>query len=105
MPMLPPIPYKAPLLDRAGLVTRPWQQWFERLLQRVGGTGDVPANDELEASVLSDPVSEPLVLVHRVERQLKDLETTVVFEGGTKAELHALRQELHDLETLAVFGD
>ena len=48
MAQLPPIPYRMPLLDTGGFVNRNWAQFFEALLQRVGGTGDVMSNADLE---------------------------------------------------------
>lgn len=48
MSKLSPVPYRIPMLDQNGRITRSWQQWFQSLLGRVGGTGDIATNSELQ---------------------------------------------------------
>lgn len=81
MVMLPPIPYNVPLLDGRGLVSRNWQQFFEQLLRRVGGTGDLASLD----NVVLDPISsdmtlEPVAQLAAMRQRLDDLETFDAFE-------------------------
>jgi|ERR1051326_2090730 hypothetical protein len=51
MSLLSPVLYNAPVIDRTtGLLTRPWQQFFAALEQRVGGAV-APTLTELETQV------------------------------------------------------
>src|ERR1051326_4366135 len=51
MSLLSPVLYNAPVIDRTtGLLTRPWQQFFAALEQRVGGAV-APSLTELETQV------------------------------------------------------
>lgn len=46
---LPPVPYKAPVLDQTGFLTSAWAGFFEQLFKRVGGN-NAPSIDELASS-------------------------------------------------------
>ena len=96
MALLPPIPYRSPMLDPAGLVTRNWQQFLEALLVRVGGIGDITPNDELEIGLISDTANENMALLTRLEREINAVQDDSVISraslaDGVKdlAELHA----------------
>ena len=39
--VLPPPPYKSPMVTSDGLITDPWQKWLIQLYQRVGGINAV----------------------------------------------------------------
>jgi len=45
--ILPPIPYKTPLLDRNGYLNEAWSRWFRDMFERIGGTRAL-SNTELE---------------------------------------------------------
>lgn len=32
---LPPVPYQSPIVDRSGIITKVWADWFRQLLARV----------------------------------------------------------------------
>lgn len=44
--IVPPLPYKTPMVDQRGIVSEPWSKWFRQLFQRIGGT-EAPSNSEL----------------------------------------------------------
>ena len=116
---LSPIPYRSPMLDARGLVTRNWQQWFEALLMRVGGANDTPGLDEVDAASEGNEFNEDHAVLARLERALTNLDAlqifgnaipqarvleAVDFDTPTPADLHVLRERVQNLETLSVFA-
>lgn len=45
--ILPPVPYKAPVLDSKGYLAPAWTAWFKQFFLRIGGTSAL-SNTELE---------------------------------------------------------
>ena len=118
MSELSPIPYRVPIATPNGLIDRNWQQWFEALLARVGGTGDVTPVDEVAASSEGNEFNEDHAALTRLERMVQDLtslqvfsdvmtqivqEAPVEFVAVSPAELHALREQIQNLETMSAF--
>ena len=121
MSMLSPVPYRTPMIDRNGLIDRNWQQFFQALLERVGGVGDVSPNNELEQSVTTDVGNESLALIVQTQRMLSDLEalqafdglvaqTTQetesldIFQGLSQADLQNLREHITNIEAVQAFA-
>jgi microcystin-dependent protein len=52
MAKLPPVPYKAIMLNQMGFLTDVWADWFKQALVRMGGA-TASTNDELGASIIS----------------------------------------------------
>jgi hypothetical protein len=125
MAKIPPIPYRVPLLDqRSGLLDRNWTEWFQALLDRIGGTGDIPGNDTL-ASLLSGQSLAVQTAFAAVSQAIQDGDSLAIFEpdgirrqpadpfslhdllDSSQSYLHAvdarLTRRLHDLEALEVF--
>ncbi len=44
--VLPPVPYKAPVLDAKGYLAPAWTAWFKQFFLRIGGTSAL-SNTEL----------------------------------------------------------
>lgn len=120
MAELGPILYRTPIADQTGLVSRPWQQWFESLLARVGGVGQVPALDETAAASEGNEFNEEHALLVTLARQVADLEHLTffatppgpsprdealsLFEGVSHAEMAQVKEQIHNLETLSIFA-
>ena len=119
MAELSPIPYRVPIADANGLIDRNWQQWFEALLMRVGGVGDVPTVAEVASASEGNEFNEDHASLMRLERTVQDLavlhvfsetvtqvvqDDTVDFDTPTLADLHVLRERIQNLETLSVFA-
>jgi len=108
MAQLPPIPYRTALLDSQRLVTRPWQQWLEALLVRVGGPGDVAALGDDALSEDGTWVPSVAMLSNRLgalEEQaffgpppVVDVEDIAVAESPSLAQIDALQQRVAALE-------
>ena len=60
--ILNPPPIRTPLLDKNGIVTSPWLQWFRSLYTRVGG-----AEADLTVSEESPPDLSPVLLALQLE--------------------------------------
>lgn len=51
--VVPPIPFKSPMLDKSGLLSNTWGMWFNQLVARVGGVGHAVASDDISDSVVT----------------------------------------------------
>ena len=65
--IVPPVPYKTPVLDQNGFLAEPWSKWFRQLAERVGGTVAL-SNTELAGS--------PSTLIGTQVTSLQTLTTT-----------------------------
>lgn len=45
-----PVPVKIPMIDRSGLLSMTWENWFRQLFARIGGSVAL-TNAELEADI------------------------------------------------------
>ena len=115
-----PIPYRIPVTDHSGLVTRNWQQFFQSLLDRTGGVGAAPSNTDLDVTTtVTDFVD--MARASRLQRQLDrheqllavsngvpspkpQIPTLGIFEGATTASVDTLREELRRTEILNIFS-
>ena len=120
MATLPAVPDRIPIVDQNGLISRNWQQFFEALLRRVGGTGDVLSNSDVQIRLETDGTPEPLAKLEALRRQVQDLEALTVFLAGSPApmteassfsfggasvaDVEAVRQRLADVEALTIFS-
>lgn len=62
---------RQPIVDKNGLVSRPWREWFEQLFQRVGGAYAL-TNADLEAAIGGVPFAEDTARVTQIDRQRAD---------------------------------
>ena len=118
MAQLSPIPYRTPLLDERGLVTRNWQQWFEGLLARVGGANDTPALDVVDASNIANEFVDGVGIAAQFQTDLEALALLQAFEDvpslplgddldfetPSPAQLEAVARRLNDLEIMSAFA-
>lgn len=65
--LVPPVPYKTPVLDQAGYLSPSWSAWFRQLFIRIG-----------QARALSNTELENLQLVELegIEAEVEALQTT-----------------------------
>ena len=115
-----PIPYRIPVTDHNGLVSRNWQQFFQSLLDRTGGVGTAPTNVDLDAAAtVTDFVD--MARASRIQRQVDRHEQLLavsngvprprppmsmlgIFEDATTASVDSLREELRRTEILNIFS-
>lgn len=50
MATIPPQPLKSPVIDKGGLMTKPWADWFRQIFNTVGG-GSAPSSTSLNAQL------------------------------------------------------
>ena len=115
-----PIPYRIPMTDPSGLVSRNWQQFFQSLLDRTGGVGDVPSNRELELITTTTDFVD-MARSAQLEKRIMGLERLIavsngvprssgldrqdnVFEGLSQAMGALLDQQLKRAEVLAILA-
>lgn len=83
--LVPPVPYKSPVLDRAGFLSPSWSAWFRQLFIRIG-----------ESSALSNTELEDLQLeeLSGIESDVEALQTT---SASHTASIAALTTSVNDL--------
>lgn len=82
------------MTDRNGLITRNWQQFFEALLRRIGGAGDVTLGESGEVTVTSNTA---LALSAQSAQDIDGIRSSLAFQrelAKTNAELVRLRDDL-----------
>ena len=115
-----PIPYRIPVTDNNGLVSRNWQQFFQSLLDRTGGAGTAPTNIDLDATAtVTDFVD--MARASRLQRQVNmhdrmlavsngvprakpQIPSVSIFEDASPASVDSLREELRRTEILNIFS-
>lgn len=118
MARVSPIPYRIKVLDQNGLIDRNWQQFFQAMLDRLGGVGNVPSNDELATDgtrLFDDGLAQltglrqdlgAMAALNAFEASaiVAKEELVELFATPTQAEIeHALRV-VRDAEALNLFG-
>lgn len=87
MTTLPPAPLKSPMLDKQGMVTSPWLQFFRLLYNRVGG----PIGSDLDAISDSAPTSASPAFVQGLLLALAQTLETAPARRPEKAPEHDVR--------------
>ena len=121
MPKVSPVPFRIPIIDpRTQLIDRNWQQFFNALLERIGGVGDVPSNAELATAVTGDTPFDTMAIWHQVQQRIQDLEAQTLFTPAPRstaidttdvlperpvADMERLWTAVHDLEALIIWGN
>lgn len=83
---LPPVPFKTPVINKAGFLSEPWSKWFRQIFARVGGTTAL-SNTELEAlqssgeSGLEDDIETLQSQVASLENQVDEVFGTGLGQG------------------------
>lgn len=81
--VVPPLPYKTPMVDSRGMLTEPWSKWFRQVFLRIGGTTAL-SNTELTENLDTAAIE-------------ADIATLFTTTGGQTTSINNLNSSVNDL--------
>lgn len=84
--VIPPLPYKSPVITQTGFLSEPWSKWFRQMFIRIGG---IEALSNVELAAL------PALELAAVEADITSLETSVTTLQATVTSLQAQINDLN----------
>ncbi len=89
--ILPPLPYKSPMLRDDGFLSEAWSKWFRQMFSRIGGT-EALSNIELEDGQTDTEA--------QLQADIDDLESAVIaLQALTVSHTESIAALVEDLES------